>query len=161
MNRNNHNKALAYIVLCLVVLCTAVGSLSAQEDKTQKALKIHAQGIELWRQGKHEDAADKFREAINIDDTNSRISYDLGKLLIGELNDPDSAIDAFTLSALHETNHWRAYYNIGKAYTTKKNCKKAIEFYLKAKDTLEKTGQLSGNAKTVLLKRLKDCNYEE
>ena len=159
--RRNYNKALVCIIMGFVVLGAAVGSLSAQENKTQKALKIHGQGIELWRQGNFTDAADKLREAIKIDDTNASIYYDLGKLLMDELKDTDNAIDAFTLSASYEINHWRAYYNIGKAYAKKEDCKKAIEFYLKTMGALEKLGQLTENYKTVLLKRLKDCHYEE
>ena len=98
MNRKNYNKEFVCIIMGFVVLGAAVCSLSAQENKTQKALEIHGQGIELWRQGNFTDAADKFREAIKIDDTNASIYYDLGKLLMDELKDTDNAIDAFTLS---------------------------------------------------------------
>lgn len=117
------------IILFLVFTFIASFSVAAQNEKVETLLK---KGVALHDKGKYKEAIDVYEQALEIDNNNAQVLYEMG-LTYFTMKDYNKAIKYSNLSiensdefALH------SYINIGSSYDDMGQPKKAISTYNKA-----------------------------
>ena len=88
-------------------------------------------GKQSFRDGKYEDAATAYREALKENPADTVSAVELGRTLLA-LKRNDEAIQALTLTVQHTPRTVEAWHMLGEAYAVSHRLKQAIDAYRQA-----------------------------
>lgn len=135
-----------------------------------KAREHYAKATELYKMGKHDEALDEYRTALELDDQLYAAWNNMGQLLMEQKNYAD-AVSAFQIAASIEPSDPRPLYNIGLAYQRVgwasdafESYKKALqrdEYYLPAMRGLARSAEMLGTGDRTLLETIKQAQLRE
>ena len=116
--------SLVLAIICLIPACAS--AFVANEARLE-----YNKGVDCYKIGQYEKAAEYFRSAINISPDYIDAYYDLGHVCF-ELGDYESAISNFENVIEYQENNELLYYALAQAYEGNNEIDKAISNYLKS-----------------------------
>jgi uncharacterized protein (TIGR03067 family) len=117
--------------LALAVLIPAVLVAHQDSDDAEKAQELMQQGTELQRNGEFKEASEIFRQVVELDETIGAAWHLLGYTLHAD-GQLDEAIKIHKKAATFAEFREISNYNLGCAYSLKKDPDKAFEYLNKA-----------------------------
>lgn len=124
----------------------------------------------LYNDGKHDEALEEYRKALELDDQLYAAWNNMGQLLMTQNNYAD-AVNAFQIAASIEPSDPRPLYNIGLAYQrvgwaadAYKSYEQALareQYYLPAMRGLARSAEMLGSGDRQLLETIKQAQLRE
>jgi tetratricopeptide (TPR) repeat protein len=103
----------------------------SEDARIERAEEITSEAGALWQQGKLDEAAKKFEEAVGLDPEAANAWNGLGWTRFNG-GHPDKAIVAFEKCVVLEPNHPAGLNGLGQVYLSQREYDKASKFLLKA-----------------------------
>ncbi len=102
----------------------------AAQKLVQEANAHHTKGLELYRKGYLKSAGRSFKQALDLQPTNTVFLLDLGKVYL-ELGEDNEALGQFKKAVELEPNNAEIYINLGSIYRLMGNQQESLSAYRK------------------------------
>jgi len=145
-------------------------SMQILRQNRAKAREHYATATKLYREGKHDEALEEYRNALELDDQLYAAWNNMGQLLMEQNNYAD-AVSAFQIAARIEPTDPRPLYNTGLAYQRVgwaadafESYQKALQrdqYYLPAMRGLARSAEMLGKGDRALLETIKQAQLRE
>lgn len=194
MNAMNHPRnarlTRASLALCLIGTSVTLGACASSSPKRDRSSSLNeidpamqiarqnrakarehsAKATKLHADGKHEEALQEYRNALELDDQLYAAWNNMGQLLMEQKNYAD-AVSAFQIAAGIEPTDPRPLYNIAlayqrvgwaaDAYTSYEKALQRDPYYLPAMRGLARSAEMLGKGDQSLLSTIKQAQLRE